>query len=62
VPFVAKTRTRTASRERDCIFTSPRARGERRRPSDAVVDVRTPIRRIGYVSEANEGEGASPRF
>src|SRR3984893_7141375 len=40
----------------------PAVRGERRCPSDAVLNLRTPIRRIGYVSEANEGEGASPRF
>jgi hypothetical protein len=40
----------------------PAARGEHRRPPAAVLDGRTPMRSIGYGSEATEGEGAHPRF
>src|ERR1700682_147840 len=53
---------KNASRERDRSFTSPRVRGEHRRPPDAVLFARTPMRSIGYGSAATEGEGASPRF
>jgi hypothetical protein len=58
-----KTRARMRREDESACFTSPRVRGERRRPLDAVLEAKNadPKDRL-CERKRSEGEGASPRF